>query len=120
MPALDGIKILSFNHFLSGPAAAQYLGDLGADVIAVEPLGGAFQRNWAVGNRFVDDTSVNHIATGRNKRSIAIDLKSPKGCEAARRLVAGADVVMENSLSGMGWVLALVMTKESRSVLDWI
>ncbi|KMK64777.1 CaiB/BaiF CoA-transferase family protein [Puniceibacterium sp. IMCC21224] len=100
MGALDGIRVLSFNHFLSGPAAAQHLGDLGADVIAVEPLNGAFQRNWAVGNRFVDDTSVNHMTTGRNKRSIAIDLKAPEGIAAVKRLIATADVVMENFRPG--------------------
>jgi len=100
MGALDGITVLSFNHFLSGPAAAQFLGDIGADVIAVEPLGGAFQRNWAVGNRFVDDTSVNHMTTGRNKRSIAVDLKSPDGLAVVRRLIARADVVMENFRPG--------------------
>lgn len=100
MGALDGITVLSFNHFLSGPAAAQFLGDIGADVIAVEPLGGAFQRNWAVGNRFVDDTSVNHMTTGRNKRSIAVDLKSPEGLAAVRKLIARADVVMENFRPG--------------------
>ncbi|MFH5773404.1 CaiB/BaiF CoA transferase family protein [Paracoccus sp. NGMCC 1.201697] len=100
MGALDGITVLSFNHFLSGPAAAQFLGDIGADVIAVEPLGGAFQRNWAVGNRFVDETSVNHMTTGRNKRSIAVDLKSPEGLAAVRRLIARADVVMENFRPG--------------------
>ena len=100
MGALDGIRVLSFNHFLSGPAAAQHLGDIGADVITVEPLGGAFQRNWAVANRFVDDTSVNHITTGRNKRSIAVDLKSPEGIATVKRLIETADVVMENFRPG--------------------
>ncbi|WP_353474710.1 CoA transferase [Salipiger sp. H15] len=100
MGALDGIRVLSFNHFLSGPAAAQHLGDIGADVITVEPLTGAFQRNWAVANRFVDDTSVNHITTGRNKRSIAVDLKSPEGIATVKRLIATADVVMENFRPG--------------------
>ncbi|MBT9386637.1 CoA transferase [Pseudooceanicola sp. CBS1P-1] len=100
MGALDGIRVLSFNHFLSGPAAAQHLGDIGADVITVEPLGGAFQRNWAVANRFVGETSVNHITTGRNKRSIAVDLKSPDGIAAVKKLIATADVVMENFRPG--------------------
>ncbi|SOC10795.1 crotonobetainyl-CoA:carnitine CoA-transferase CaiB-like acyl-CoA transferase [Rhodobacter sp. JA431] len=100
MGALDGIRVLSLNHFLSGPAAAQHLGDLGADVISVEPLTGAFQRNWAVANHFVDDTSVNHITTGRNKRSIAIDLKSPEGIATVKKLIAVSDVVMENFRPG--------------------
>ena len=46
MKPLRGIKVVSLNHFLVGPAAMQTLGDLGADVIAVEPLEGAFQRKW--------------------------------------------------------------------------
>ncbi|WP_245943162.1 CaiB/BaiF CoA transferase family protein [Rhodovulum viride] len=100
MGALDGIRILSFNHFLSGPAAAQHLADMGADVIAIEPIGGAFQRNWAVANRFVDETSVNHMTTGRNKRSLALDLKAPAALDAVRRLIATADVVMENFRPG--------------------
>ena len=76
---LAGITVLDLSRVLAGPWSSQMLGDLGADVIAVEPIGGAFQRNWAVGNRFVDDTSVNHMTTGRNKRSLAVDLKSPDG-----------------------------------------
>lgn len=100
MTLLNGVKILSFNHFLAGPLAAQTLADLGADVIAVEPIDGAFQRNWAVANRFVEGDSVNHLATGRNKRSIAVDLKNPEGVAAIRKLVETADVVMENFRPG--------------------
>ncbi len=100
MKLLDGIKILSFNHYLAGPLAAQTLADLGADVIAVEPIEGAFQRNWAVANHFVAGDSVNHLATGRNKRSLAVDLKHPDGIVAVKRLAATADVVMENFRPG--------------------
>ena len=100
MDLLAGTRVVSFNHFLVGPTGAQILGDLGADVIAVEPLGGAFQRNWSVGNRFVDGQSVNHLSTGRNKRSIALDLKAPAGLEVARKLVQAADVMMENFRPG--------------------
>jgi crotonobetainyl-CoA:carnitine CoA-transferase CaiB-like acyl-CoA transferase len=100
MNLLNGVKILSFNHYLAGPLAAQTLGDLGADVIAIEPIEGAFQRNWAVANHFVAGDSVNHLATGRNKRSLAVDLKHPDGIAAVKRLVATADVVMENFRPG--------------------
>ncbi len=100
MNLLSGVKILSFNHFLAGPLAAQTLADLGADVIAVEPMEGAFQRNWAVANRFVEGDSVNHLATGRNKRSIAVDLKNPQGVAAVKKLVETSDVVMENFRPG--------------------
>ncbi len=100
MGLLDGVRIVSLNHFLAGPAAAQLLGDMGADVIAVEPTSGAFQRGWAVAGRFVDGQSVNFLCTGRNKRSLAVDLKSDEGRAVVERLIAGADVVMENFRPG--------------------
>jgi crotonobetainyl-CoA:carnitine CoA-transferase CaiB-like acyl-CoA transferase len=100
MDLLSGVKILSFNHYLAGPLAAQTLADLGADVIAIEPTEGAFQRKWAVADRFVAGDSVNHLATGRNKRSLAVDLKHPDGVAAVKRLAATADVVMENFRPG--------------------
>jgi crotonobetainyl-CoA:carnitine CoA-transferase CaiB-like acyl-CoA transferase len=100
MNLLPGVRVISFNHFLNGPVAAQILADLGADVIAVEPVEGAFHRNWAVANRFVGGQSVNLLTSGRNKRSLALDLKSEAGREIARRLIASADVVMENFRPG--------------------
>ncbi|TKT74409.1 CaiB/BaiF CoA-transferase family protein [Aquamicrobium sp. LC103] len=100
MDILSGIKVLSFNHFLAGPAAAQLLGDMGADVVAIEPLDGAFQRNWAVAGHFVDGQSVNHLSTGRNKRSLAVDMKSEEGKAVVRRLIGSADVMMENFRPG--------------------
>ena len=87
MDLLAGLRVVSFNHFLAGPTAAQILGDLGADVIAVEPTEGAFQRNWAVANHFVGGQSVNLLATARNKRSLAVDLKSDDGRKLVRRLL---------------------------------
>ncbi len=100
MEGFKDVKVLSFNHFLAGPAAAQLIGDLGADVIAVEPVAGAFQRNWAVAGHFVDGQSVNHLATGRNKRSLAVDMKCEAGKNIIRRLIARSDVVMENFRPG--------------------
>ena len=100
MDLLAGVRVVSFNHFLAGPIAAQVLGDLGADVIAVEPIEGAFQRNWAVANHFVAGQSVNLIATGRNKRSLAVDLKSDDGHKLIAQILKNADVVMENFRPG--------------------
>ena len=97
---LSGFKVISFNHFHAGPMAAQLLADMGADVIAVEPLDGAFHRNWAVANHFVAGQSVNLLTTGRNKRSLALDMKSEAGKAVAHKLVEGADVVMENFRPG--------------------
>ncbi len=101
MGMLDGVKVVSFNHFMLGPLAAQNLGDLGADVIMIEPIGGAYQRNWGGGNTYVGGESVAFLVANRNKRSIALDLKSDRGREIALALVQGADVVMENFRPGV-------------------
>lgn len=98
---LNGIRIVSFCHFLQGPAGAQYLADMGADVIKVEPVDGAFERRWSGANVYVDGISGLYLSANRNKRSIGIDLKSEDGRDVARRLIAGADVVMENFRPGV-------------------
>ncbi|MBE9607317.1 CoA transferase [Acetobacteraceae bacterium H6797] len=100
MDLLAGLRIVSLNHFLAGPAAAQILADLGADVIALEPIEGALHRNWAVAGHFVGGQSVNLLSTGRNKRSLAVDLKSPEGRATVEKLLLSADVVMENFRPG--------------------
>ncbi|MCP1117272.1 CaiB/BaiF CoA transferase family protein [Robbsia andropogonis] len=97
---LDGVRVISFNHFHAGPMAAQMLADLGADVIAVEPIDGAFHRNWAVADHFVGTQSVNLLTTGRNKRSLSVDMKSAEGRALTQRLVKDADVLMENFRPG--------------------
>jgi crotonobetainyl-CoA:carnitine CoA-transferase CaiB-like acyl-CoA transferase len=98
---LQGIRVVSFNHFLLGPMAMQTLADLGADVIAVESSEGAWQRHWAGGDIWHDGQSVLFLCANRNKRSVAIDLKSPKGKEIALRLIDTADVVAENFRPGV-------------------
>ncbi len=101
MQHLDGIRIVSFNHFLMGPVGIQFLADLGADVIAVEPVEGAFQRKWGGANRQIDGQTMLQLTGNRNKRSLALNLKSPEGLQAARRLVDSADVVAENYRPGV-------------------
>jgi crotonobetainyl-CoA:carnitine CoA-transferase CaiB-like acyl-CoA transferase len=98
---LDGIRVVSFNHFLLGPMGIQMLGDLGADVIAVETAEGAWQRHWAGGDIWHDGQSVLYLCANRNKRSVAVDLKSDKGRDIALRLVDRADVVAENFRPGV-------------------
>lgn len=104
---LTGIRVVSFNHFLLGPVGIQVLGDFGADVIAIEPTSGAFQRKWAGANTWVDGQSALFLTGARNKRGLAIDLKSTAGIEIARKLIAAADVVAENSgrASWTSWAL---------------
>ncbi len=101
MDLLSGIRIVSFNHFLMGPVGIQLLADLGADAIAVEPIGGAFQRKFGGANTSVDGQSALFLLGNRNKRSLALDLKSAEGLDIARRLVATADVVAENFRPGV-------------------
>jgi crotonobetainyl-CoA:carnitine CoA-transferase CaiB-like acyl-CoA transferase len=98
---LDGMKVVSFCHYLQGPAGAQYLADMGADVIKVEPIGGAFERHWSGAKTYVDGVSAFYLCANRNKRSIALDLKHPDGKAAALKLIEQADAVMENFRPGV-------------------
>ena len=98
---LAGVRVVSFNHFLMGPVGMQILGDLGADVIALEPTDGAFQRRFAGAGTWVDGQSALFLCGNRNKRSLAVDLKSESGREVIGRLVDRADVVCENFRPGV-------------------
>src|SRR5262249_51985595 len=98
---LQGIRIVSFNHFLLGPMGTQALGDLGADVISVETPQGAWQRGWAGGDVWPDGESALHLCANRNKRSVAIDIKCAEGRDIALRLIDTADVVAENFRPGV-------------------
>lgn len=97
---LEGVRVLSLCHYLQGPAAAQYLADMGADVIKVEPIGGAYERHWSGAEIFVEGVSGFYLCANRNKRSISINLKSEGGRTAFLKLVATVDVVMENFRPG--------------------
>jgi crotonobetainyl-CoA:carnitine CoA-transferase CaiB-like acyl-CoA transferase len=95
---LDGLKVLDFGAFLAGPLAPMLLGDLGADVIKVEPLGGDPMRG------FKDNM---WEASNRGKRGLAVDLSRPEGQEVLRRLVGWADVVHHNFRSRVARKLGL-------------
>jgi crotonobetainyl-CoA:carnitine CoA-transferase CaiB-like acyl-CoA transferase len=97
---LGGVRVLSLCHYLQGPAAAQYLADMGADVVKVEPMAGAYERHWSGARVFVGEVSGFYLCANRNKLSIAIDLKSARGRDTFLRLAAKADVVMENFRPG--------------------
>jgi crotonobetainyl-CoA:carnitine CoA-transferase CaiB-like acyl-CoA transferase len=101
MMLIDGMRVLSFCHYLQGPAAAQYLADLGAEVIKVEPPRGAFERHWSGGRSYVEGQSAFHLAVNRNKRSVVIDMKNAAARPVLERLVDWADVVMENFRPGV-------------------
>ncbi|CAN7691329.1 CaiB/BaiF CoA-transferase family protein [Pseudorhodoferax sp. LjRoot39] len=88
------IRIVEFTHMVMGPTCGMLLGDLGAEVIKVEPLEGDNTR------RLLGAGAGFFPAFNRNKKSIALDLKQPEGREAALRLVATADIVSENFKPG--------------------
>lgn len=97
---LDGVTVVSFTHFLQGPSASQLLADLGADVIKVEPRGGAFERSWTGPDRFIEGFSPFFALGNRNVRSVVVDLKNPDGIEVVRGLLAEADVLIESFRPG--------------------
>jgi formyl-CoA transferase len=104
---LHGIRVIEMGQLIAGPFAAKTLGDFGADVIKIEPPGGGDPlRNWRL---MKEGTSVWWQVQSRNKRSIALDLRSEEGQEVARKLIAEADVLVENfrpgtlEAWGMGW-----------------
>ena len=96
--ALEGIRVVEFANYVSGPYAGMLLGDLGAEVVKVEaPDGGYPFRGWGRVEYSPTFGSVN-----RNKKSIVLDLKSTQGVAAARALIRTADVVIENFRTGIG------------------
>lgn len=98
---LQGIKVLSFTHFLQGPSAVQMLADIGADVVKIEPPQGAFERGWAGFDAFQEGVSVFFLLGNRNQRAIQLDLRNEKAREVVRRLVREADVIVENYRPGV-------------------
>jgi crotonobetainyl-CoA:carnitine CoA-transferase CaiB-like acyl-CoA transferase len=90
----QGIRVVEFTHMVMGPTCGLLLGDLGAEVIKVEPLEGDSTR------RLLGSGAGFFPAFNRNKKSIALDLKSPQGREIALRLVGSADIVSENFKPG--------------------
>jgi len=96
---LAGVKVIDLTRVMTGPYATMMLGDLGADVIKIEhPAKGDDTRLW--GPPFVGGEASYFLTVNRNKRSIALDLKSPGGCEILWRLIEDADVLVENFSPG--------------------
>ena len=97
---LSGIRVISFTHFLQGPSASQLLADLGADVIKIEPHGGAFERSWTGPGEFIEGESPFFALGNRNVRSMVIDLKHAGSAEVLRDLLKDADVLIESFRPG--------------------
>lgn len=95
---LAGVKVLDFCSFINGAYSAALLGDLGAEVVKIEPLTGDNARAWGP---FLKGESRFYQAWNRNKRCIALDLASREGREIVHKLVKDADVVIENFRRGV-------------------
>src|SRR5207237_9399153 len=99
---LAGIRVLSFTQFLLGPSGVQFLADLGADVIKVEPPGGRpWERNWSGADVFKNGVSVLFLLAHRNQRSLTLDLKHPYDHAVAQPRVARADILLQDVRPGV-------------------
>ena len=118
MPPLDGLRVVDLTRVLAGPYCAMMLGDMGAEVIKVEePTHGDDTRAWAPHR---DGWSTFFLGLNRSKKSLALDLKSEEGAGALRRLIATADVLIENfrpgSLAKLGFGYGAVRALNPRLV----
>ncbi|HEY3066783.1 MAG TPA: CoA transferase [Methylomirabilota bacterium] len=96
--ALDGIRVIDLSRVLAGPFCAALLGDMGADVVKVEdPGAGDESRTWPPHK---EGESAGYLVNNRNKRGIAVDLKTAEGVDIVRRLARDADVLVENFRTG--------------------
>ncbi len=102
---LAGYRILDLTTFLSGPFCTQILADLGAEVVKVEAPDGDSSR--AIPPHFVDEDSAYYLGINRNKRSIAVDMKQAEGLALVKRMIARADVVVENYRPGVAQRIGL-------------
>jgi crotonobetainyl-CoA:carnitine CoA-transferase CaiB-like acyl-CoA transferase len=96
---LNSMKVVSFCHVLQGPSATQYLGDMGAHIIKIEPLGGERSRRWT--GVEMGPPSGLYLCAFRNKRLFSVDLKSAEGRDVVLSLIDKADVVIENFRYGV-------------------
>ena len=98
---LEGYRVLDCSIAMAGPFAAQRLGDLGADVVKVEPVTGEWQRHAAAGGAQGNRINVSFLSLNRNKRSLAVDLKNVAGKNVLLRMVENADVFLQNYRPGV-------------------
>jgi crotonobetainyl-CoA:carnitine CoA-transferase CaiB-like acyl-CoA transferase len=100
----DGVRVIDLTTMVAGPVAAMMLADQGADVIKVESPAGDLMRRFAFGR---NGLSASFVSCNRNKRSLAIDLKSVEGPRVVSKLIATADVLMHNFRPGAAEAIGL-------------
>ncbi|MEK9533124.1 MAG: CoA transferase, partial [Alphaproteobacteria bacterium] len=117
--ALDGVVVLDLTRVLAGPLCAQMLGDMGAEVIKVEHPGrGDDTRHW--GPPFADTEAAYFLGVNRNKKSLALDFKTPAGRAVLKKLVKKSDIVIDNFKPGLLDKLGLTsdwFEKEAETVI---
>ena len=96
--ALGGLRVLDQTQVMAGPFCSMLLADMGADVVKIEPPGGEHTRRE---HEIAPGVSASFLAVNRNKRSLMLDLKRPEGVAVLKRLVATADVLVENYRPGV-------------------
>jgi crotonobetainyl-CoA:carnitine CoA-transferase CaiB-like acyl-CoA transferase len=101
MNILGGYRVLDLSVAMAGPLAAMRLGDLGADVVKVEPVTGEWQRHTSAGGAAGNEVNASFLSLNRNKRSLAVDLKSEDGRELLYELVRTSDVFLQNYRPGV-------------------
>ena len=104
---LAGVRVLDVSQVMAGPFCTMMLADMGADVIKIEPPGGGDQTRSAMGFKLKGDDSLGFLNLNRNKRSLAINLKSEAGLAAFKRLAATADILVENYRPGVAKKLGI-------------
>ena len=118
MAPLTGIRIVDLTRVVAGPFCTMMLGDMGAEILKIEePTHGDDARAWAP---FIEGTGSFFLALNRSKKSVALDLKTPGGADALRRLIETADVMIENfrpgSLAELGFDYAAVSALNPRLI----
>jgi crotonobetainyl-CoA:carnitine CoA-transferase CaiB-like acyl-CoA transferase len=97
---LTGVRVLDFTSVVSGPLAAAFLADQGAEVIKIEPLGGDITRRSRQSISTSGEFSALFVSTNRGKRSLSLDLKRPEAVTIVRKLIARTDVLVQNFRPG--------------------
>ena len=118
MAPLDGLRVVDLTRVVAGPFCTMMLGDMGAEILKIEePKYGDDSRAWAP---LIEGTGSFYLALNRSKKSVALDLKTPAGADALRRLVETADVLIENfrpgSLAELGFDYAAMAALNPRLI----
>lgn len=101
MQTLEGITVADFTQLMAGGWSTQKLGDMGADVIKIESPSGDVQRGMTYRGQLLEDEGIGFLAMNRNKRSVALDLKTDGGLKAAQDIIETADVLVHNYRPGV-------------------